>query len=527
MHRFCSALFCLVIHDIISNLENLDLNIWYLDDGTIAGKPDDFLTAFNTIIQKAQDLGLEVNFKKCEMSIIGTDVHDVKLDWHQRFNIVSDGIQLMRTEHEFLLGSPLTSILCLNKKTVDLQNLSENLKSISMHSAYYLLRMSVTIPRLIFFLRGSPMWHNTAGLLRYDDVLRNSIESILNISLTDRSWKESSLPIKYGGIGIRHASDIALPCFLSSMYNVSSLLDQLLPEPLRQIDPVLAEAEKQWCEKFGSLPEDNVRIYQHSWEIFEIEQKIISIQNSLYTKEDKARFLANSSVETGAWLQALPSPQLGTHLSNDEFRIATSLRLGAAFVQPHKCKCGSKVNKFGRHGLSCAKASGTRPKHESANDIIQRALKSGEVPSIREPPGCSRSDGKKPDGLTLVPWAKGKSLLWDYTCADTYAKSYVNRTSHDKGYAAKQAEDEKYKNYTDLMDQFIFVPIATETSGIFGKVGLQLIKKIGSKITAVTHERRATSYLIQRIAVAIQRGNVASILGTLPETKNLGEIFYI
>lgn len=90
-----------------------------------------------------------------------------------------------------------------------------------------------------------------------------------------------------------------------------------------------------------------------------------------------------------------------------------------------------------------------------------------------------------------------------------------------------QAEDEKYKNYTDLMDQFIFVPIATETSGIFGKVGLQLIKKIGSKITAVTHERRATSYLIQRIAVAIQRGNVASILGTLPETKNLGEIFYI
>lgn len=86
---------------------------------------------------------------------------------------------------------------------------------------------------------------------------------------------------------------------------------------------------------------------------------------------------------------------------------------------------------------------------------------------IREPPECSRSDGKKPDGLTIVAWAKGKSLLYDYTCADTFAKSYVNRTSREPGYAAKQAEDEKYRNYTDLMDL-----IASETLGVFGKVGL-------------------------------------------------------
>lgn len=114
----------------------------------------------------------------------------------------------------------------------------------------------------------------------------------------------------------------------------------------------------------------------------------------------------------------------------------------------------------------------------------------------------------------------------DFTCADTFGKSYVDRTSREPGYAAKQAEDHKYRHYNDLMDQFIFVPIATETSGIYGTVGLQLIKKIGSKIKAVTNEKRATSYLIQRIAITIQRGNVASIFGTLPRSKNLGEIYY-
>lgn len=63
----------------------------------------------------------------------------------------------------------------------------------------------------------------------------------------------------------------------------------------------------------------------------------------------------------------------------------------------------------------------------------------------------------------------------------------------------------------------LFVPIATETFGVIRKRGLDLIKKIGSKITEKTHEKQATSYLIQRIRLVIQRGDVASILGTVEE----------
>lgn len=85
--------------------------------------------------------------------------------------------------------------------------------------------------------------------------------------------------------------------------------------------------------------------------------------------------------------------------------------------------------------MPCTKASETRRRHEAVNNLIQRAMNSAEIPSVREPPSCSRSGVKKPDGLTIVPWAKGKSLLWDYTSRYT-------------GYAAKQAEDEKYRFYT-------------------------------------------------------------------------------
>lgn len=169
---------------------------------------------------------------------------------------------------------------------------------------------------------------------------------------------------------------------------------------------------------------------------------------------------------------------------------------------------------------------GTRNKTETRSGK-QRALKSAEIPSILEPPGCSRPDEKQPDGMTLNPWERGRSMLWDYTCRDTFASSYLHGTSRHAGHAAKQAESKKIRHYNDLANQFIFIPIATETSGVIGKIGLKLIKKIGSKIAEITNEKRATSYLIQRISVAIQKGNAASIMGTIPPSKNLGEIFYL
>ena len=51
------------------------------------------------------------------------------------------------------------------------------------------------------------------------------------------------------------------------------------------------------------------------------------------------------------------------------------------------------------------------------------------------------------------------------------------------------------------------------------------IKEIGKRIQEVTGEKRSTSYLIQSISMSIQRGNAASILGTVGPTRKLDEIY--
>jgi hypothetical protein len=153
---------------------------------------------------------------------------------------------------------------------------------------------------------------------------------------------------------------------------------------------------------------------QKIWDkkIYNICHKILLDRMS--TDKDQARLLALQEKESGAWLHALPSTNLGTLLDNQCFRISICLRLGIPMCVPHPCICGEIVDKLGHHGLSCYRSAG------------RRALTFAEIPSIREPNGYYRRDNKRPDGITLIPWLCGKPLLWDVTCTDTLAKSFKN-----------------------------------------------------------------------------------------------------
>ena len=48
---------------------------------------------------------------------------------------------------------------------------------------------------------------------------------------------------------------------------------------------------------------------------------------------------------------------------------------------------------------------------------------------------------------------------------------------------------------------------------------------VGKKICDPTGEKRSTSYLLQSISIAIQRGNTASVMGTVYNDRKLEEIY--
>ena len=225
-----------------------------------------------------------------------------------------------------------------------------------------------------------------------------------------------------------------------------------------------------WEEKVDQSPPcTEYRKKQSSWDDPLVEQTFNSLLAATVDPSSKARLLATATKESRAWLNDLPAGHLGTKLDDDSIRIATGLRLGANIVEEHTCVCGLTVNKLGHHGLSCRRSGRRISRHHAANETIRHALVSGGVPAVLEPVGVRREDGKRPEGMTLIPWEGGHPLLWDFTSCDTVACSNCVTASRGAGVVACNAEGHKRRKYSSLSPTYVFAPACIESMDAWGE----------------------------------------------------------
>ena len=121
-----------------------------------------------------------------------------------------------------------------------------------------------------------------------------------------------------------------------------------------------------------------------------------------------------------------------------------------------------------------------------------------------EPTGLNCSDGKHPDGITIVPWKSRILLVWDATCSDTYAPSHMAQSTMAAGAVTGQAEDLKKVKYSCLEGYpgIFSTPIAFETSGVLDPLSPTFLKELGHRLSATTGDTRSYSYLHQHLSVA-------------------------
>jgi len=120
-------------------------------------------------------------------------------------------------------------------------------------------------------------------------------------------------------------------------------------------------------------------------------------------------------------------------------------------------------------------------------------------------------------------------MIWDFTCPDTLATGHLNRSVLSAGAAANEAERQKVVKCRSLSTvvAYSFVPLAVESRGTLGDEASDFIRNLGHRITYVKTEPRPLQFLMQRLGVAVQRGNAARVLGTVPASIGLNELFYI
>ena len=74
-------------------------------------------------------------------------------------------------------------------------------------------------------------------------------------------------------------------------------------------------------------------------------------------------------------------------------------------------------------------------------------------------------------------------------------------------------EEKKCEKYSHLVLNYIFQPMVMETSGVIGPNSLSFLSILGSRQAQESGKANSTAYLLQRLSIAVQRGNAVAILG--------------
>ena len=271
-------------------------------------------------------------------------------------------------------------------------------------------------------IRSSPCFLPPEALRNIDALFRQFLTETLNVQLDDKAWRQASLPVKAGCLGVRRIEELALPAYLSSSSAAEALVLQIAPSAAEPFGLLFSAALEAWSATAGNEVDPPIQpsaSLQSSWDTPLVTHALKNLLSSASDQDDlRLRSVSAKDVGGGEWLEAYPSIVCGTLLTDEEIQIAAGLRIVAPIVSPHLCvDCGAAVTASGTHGLSCLKSRCRFPRHKNMKEIVGRALRSAGLPTRLEPLSlCRGTNNKIPDGETLVPWQSGQPLALDVTC---------------------------------------------------------------------------------------------------------------
>ena len=242
-----------------------------------------------------------------------------------------------------LLGAPIGSQDFvrgeLKSKVEKIRKIVELLPSIQdPHTQFVLLRSCLSLPKLSFILRTTDTSPFNDILQEFDRLVRGALSNILGAALTDLQWRQASLPVSMGGLGLRGAEEHGPGLYCSSVTSSLSLartlqgIQQDSRTPLSQ-DVLAAVSARVGVEvTYESISEMSQKALSLMVDEASLSQLKTSIELQGEVRE-VARLASLGLPRAGAWLNSPPIPALGLHLRSTEFTMAVKLRLGCKIYE--------------------------------------------------------------------------------------------------------------------------------------------------------------------------------------------------
>ncbi|XP_026459935.1 uncharacterized protein LOC113360664 [Papaver somniferum] len=221
-------MFTLTLHPLVKFIASqckLDLQAWYLDNGTIIGDTLEVAKALHIIETEGPGRGLHLNVKKTEVFWPSIDPRSTADGVFPRdIGRPTNGVELLGGPVSLDLNFISDMMLTRVNKNVQLMAAIKKLKD--PQSKMLLLRNCTCVSRLYFAMRTT----NPASLQPASEIFDDHLLKYLRLLITGDGadfgplqQRSATLPIKDGGLGIYTMDDTRNYCYLASQSQTASV----------------------------------------------------------------------------------------------------------------------------------------------------------------------------------------------------------------------------------------------------------------------------------------------------------------
>ena len=275
----------------------------------------------------------------------------------------------------------------------------------SKHVALFLLKGAGDACRVVYYLRTSPLDILKPFVAEFDSELRDAVDEVLGVNLSEGQWEQATLGVKQGGMGFCKAADIADAAYLASRagtYDDCKGLDDkhVWDDGRHAGDADNFEVLGEWL--VGATRRFDVCVPPSS-RIGEKRGEGIGKQKDLVGKLQKLKFdrLFENSNEVGrsrlngaaapragVWLDTPPNRGMDLKLTNAEIHSRAGRRLGFALCEEGPCPfCFGIMDKYGIHAESCTAGGDKTMGHHIVRDDLHRHARRARAAPVLEAAG--------------------------------------------------------------------------------------------------------------------------------------------
>ena len=278
-----------------------------------------------------------------------------------------------------------------------------------------LLRSCLALPKISYVLRACPPTHLTQAAEELDFAMRETLETITGVPMSDWSWLKASLPCSRGGLNICSTVLHAPAALIASSHSAQSLVESILgfsPGTSHHINAAVTAltataARLNWT----CLEEVDVPLRQKPLTYAIDDASYQHLLSTAPTTRSRALTFSCGLPHAGDCLNVVPSPPMGLHLQDKEFRSCLRYWLGVSLhSSSYPCpECEGIADVFGDHRVGCGGNGDRIPRHNTVQDALFCAAQSAALVPTKECCSVCCPGSHQRVLLSLLPWFPPKS----------------------------------------------------------------------------------------------------------------------